>query len=370
MALVALAAADRRGGLPRAMIYVGIPAYLVVVAFSARDIVRSHSALVATIACVAVVVYSGAFLGLALVHRKVSERTVLGAVTVMAAIAGLLALLGNTSAVYLAAVAAMAGDSLAPRRSLPFIIGAAAAVCAYSIANGFEAQEIVVQPVITLMVGFFTLGVRRLADTNTALIEAREEVGRLAVANERLRFARDLHDLLGHTLTVIRAKSELASRVAPSDLDRAVREMNEVEAVAREALVEVRDTVTGYRHSTLSSEMENARRALDSAGISAEIATELPDLPTDVDETLGWVLREAVTNVVRHSGAAGCRIEALPCDGMVALEVTDDGHGPTNGPGNGLAGARERLALIGGTLELGRSPTGGFRVVALVRSSP
>jgi two-component system sensor histidine kinase DesK len=352
------------------MIYVGIPAYLVVVAFSVRDIVSSHSPPVAAGAFIAVVVYSAAFLWLAFSHRKVSERAVLAAVTVMGAVAALLALLGNTSAVYLAAMAAMAGDSLPPRRAFPFIIAAAAGVCAYSIANGFEAQEIVAQSVITLMVGFFTLGVHRLADTNAALIDAREQVGRLAVANERLRFARDLHDLLGHTLTVIRAKSELASRLAPLDLDKAAREMDEVEALAREALVEVRDTVTGYRRPTLVSEIAHARTALDSAGITADITTEFPDLTTEVDETLGWVLREAVTNVVRHSGAAGCRIEARPLDGMVALEVADDGRGSTNDPGNGLTGARERLALVGGTLELGRSPTGGFLIVARVHSAP
>lgn len=366
-----LASEDRPRAAPMAMIYVGVPTYLVIVAFSIRDLLRSHSPVVAGVGIVAVLAFSGVFLGLAVPYRgSRSERYALVSLVIMGCLAVGLAGLGSTTAVYLAAVSAMAGDSLQPRRSLPLILGASSAVAANSIAKGFALEEAVTEPVIVLMVGLFTLGLRRLTDTNRELSSAREELARLAVANERLRFARDLHDLLGHSLTVIRAKSELASRVAPTDLDQAVREMNEVEAVAREALVEVRETVTGYRRPTLLSEVANARSALASAGIDATVTAGRCELSGAIDETLGWVLREAVTNVVRHSGAGACHIETSSGDGVIVLQVADDGHGSSSEPGFGLTGAEERLAIVGGSLELGRSSGGGFRLVARVPCPP
>jgi two-component system sensor histidine kinase DesK len=354
-----------------AMTYVGVPAYLVVVVYSIRDLVQSHSGVVAAAAIAAVVAFSVVFFSLALPRRQVSsERFVLRSIGAMALIAVLLAVLGSATAAYLTTVAAMAGDSLRPRVALPFILGASAAVAVTSTVHGFGVEDVVVQPVIVIVVGLFTLGLRRVTEANRELIQAREEVARLAVANERLRFARDLHDLLGHTLTVIRAKSELASRIAGTNLDQAVREMNEVEAVARLALVEVRETVTGYRRPTLLSEVANARTVLAGAHIDATVTTDHLDLPTEVDEALGWVLREAVTNVVRHSGARGCRIEVTHADAVVVLQVSDDGHGEAQGPGNGLTGARERLSIVGGTLESGNGSSSGFRVVARVPSTP
>src|SRR2546423_394370 len=109
---------------------------------------------------------------------------------------------------------------------------------------------------------------------------------------DRLRFACDLHDLLGPSLTVIRAKSELASRLAPTDIDKAVSEMNDVERVAREALAEVRETVTGYRRPSLAAELANARTALDAANITADVHADVIDAPAEIDTTLAWVLRE------------------------------------------------------------------------------
>jgi two-component system sensor histidine kinase DesK len=217
-----------------------------------------------------------------------------------------------------------------------------------------------------------TYVVSRMAETNAELMAAREELAHLAVVSERLRFSRDLHDLLGHSLTVIRAKSELASRIAEDDPSRAGREMAEVEAVARQALSEVRDAVGGYRRPTLGAEVANARAALAAAGIDAEVAADGLTIGSDLDETLGWVLREAVTNVVRHSGAQRCVVEAVADDSGVRLEVVDDGLGRAAAVnlGHGLTGARERLAAVGGTLELANTPGRGFSVLARVPSRP
>jgi two-component system sensor histidine kinase DesK len=264
----------------------------------------------------------------------------------------------------------MAGESLPTRHSIPIILGGAALVIATAIANDFDAPEILTQGIIVLIVGLFTFGLRRLSDANEQLVAAREEVARLAVLDERVRFARDLHDLLGHSLTVIRAKSELAGRLAPIDMAKAVQEMTDVERVAREALAEVRETVTGYRRPSLTTELTNARLALDAASIAPDVHADVVDVPLEIDETLAWVLREMVTNVVRHSHARSCRIEITGDERRFGLLVADDGRGSSGSIGNGLAGARERLALVGGTLDLESGPAGGFRACAQISRQP
>ena len=362
---------DRPPAAPLAMFYVGIPAYFVIVTYSVVDLVRSHEPLAAAAGVAAVLMFSGAFLLLALpASASMSERWILALVGLMAFLALVLAALGSTTAVYLAAVSAMAGDSLRSPQALPFIVGTAGVAAISSVAKDFGLEDAVTEPAIVLMVGLFTMSLRREAEANRALRDAREELAELAVANERLRFARDLHDLLGHSLTVIRAKSELASRLAQTDVQQAIREMDEVEGVARSALAEVRETVTGYRRPTLLSEVANARTALESAGIDAVVSLGGHNLADEIDETLGWVLREAVTNVVRHSGATACHIETSVRDGAVVLRVVDDGGGAAGAPGNGLVGAQERLAIVGGRLEAGSGSDGGFQLEARVPSAP
>ena len=369
-----VAAAAVRGhprAVPLAMLYVGIPAYLIVSGLSVWDIVTSHSPAVATVAVVSVGAFSVTFLWLALAppHPR-SPRRVIGALAVMAVLAAGLALLGTTTAVYLITVAAMAGDALVGRLALPVILLATGGVALYSVANEGTLEDILTETVVPLVVGLFAFGLARLNAANLELMAAREEVATLAVANERLRFARDLHDLLGHSLTVMRAKSELAARLVDGDPERARSEMEEVEQLARQALVDAREAISGYRHSTLASELANGRVALRSAGIEVDVAVDGVPADEEIDETLGWVLREAVTNVVRHSGAARCRVEAAPDGDGIRLEVADDGHGPsTDGDpqaGSGLVGLHERLAAVGGTLDVGPAPGGGFRMVAWV----
>ncbi|MEU1622716.1 histidine kinase [Streptomyces sp. NPDC005722] len=226
----------------------------------------------------------------------------------------------------------------------------------------------------SLISGLVTAAMLTLFDAVTQLRATRQELARNAVAEERLRFSRDLHDLLGHTLSVVVVKAEAARRLAPRDLEAALAQVADIEAVGRQALTEIREAVTGYREGSLSTELDRARSALAAAGIEAVVKESGPPLPSQTEALLGWVVREGVTNVVRHSGAATCVIELAGTGGRVRLRITDDGRGvgsaPGSGPGSGsgsgsgLKGLTERLATAGGSLGTGPGPGGGFRVVA------
>ena len=178
-----------------------------------------------------------------------------------------------------------------------------------------------------LIVMFITRMLRLIADLNAA----REELARLAVADERLRFARDLHDLLGHTLSLIVVKSEAVRRLVHSDADAAARESGDIETVSRQALAEVREAVTNYRERSLEAELEGARIALSAAGIEATIHQSAERLPDTVESVLGWTVREGVTNVVRHSNGRHCAIDVRQVDGVAVLEICDDGDAETAG---------------------------------------
>ncbi|MEW1656554.1 histidine kinase [Streptomyces sp. NPDC093707] len=235
----------------------------------------------------------------------------------------------------------------------------------------------------TFLSGLVTATVLSLFDTIQELRATRQELARSAVEKERLRFSRDLHDLLGHTLSVVVVKAEAVRRLGPRDLDAALAQAADIEAVGRQALTEVREAVTGYRKGSLATELDRARSALDGAGIESVVRQAGPPLPTQAEALLGWVVREGVTNTVRHSGATRCAIEVYADDDRVRLTITDDGRGPVGsdasdadgalpvpgaatGPlgGTGLTGLAERLAAAGGTLRSGPDGRRGFRVAA------
>ncbi|MFG2459188.1 sensor histidine kinase [Streptomyces sp. NPDC048523] len=229
---------------------------------------------------------------------------------------------------------------------------------------------------VVLLVGYSMTGVRQLVRTTVELRKARATVAQLAANEERLRLARDLHDLLGHSLSLITLKSELAGRMLPGHPDKAAQQVADIEQVSRQALVDVREAVTGYRRPRLAGELAGAQVALTAAGVTAQLPTEpdLADVPEESESTLAWALREAVTNVVRHSGARRCTVELLrrqTLDGPVLeLSVEDDGSGGSGGgPGNGLTGLTERLEKAGGTLEA-TGTRHGFRLVARVPAGP
>jgi two-component system, NarL family, sensor histidine kinase DesK len=272
------------------------------------------------------------------------------------------------------------------RRAVPAIALTAAATAALSLWQGLPAGTALLHGTQTLIGGLGMLAWVHLLGLNLQLHQAREELARMAVAQERLRFARDLHDLLGHSLSVIALKSELAGGLLAADRARAAGELHDIEQVARRALAEVREAVGGYRRVTLAAELGGARAALDAAGVRAVVEDPPGDLPAPVEEVLGWAVREAATNVVRHSGATSCRVRFAEDGDRVALEITDDGAGSAFGrrstawrralpddssiptgefagrAGRGIAGLAERVAAAGGRLQAGPRPDGGFRL--------
>ncbi|WP_329118167.1 sensor histidine kinase [Streptomyces sp. NBC_01353] len=200
------------------------------------------------------------------------------------------------------------------------------------------------------------------------LERSRDLKARLAVAEERLRFGRDLHDVMGRNLSVIALKSELAVQLARRERPEAVDQMIEVQRIAQESQREVRDVVRGYREADLRVELEGARGVLGAAGIDCAIDPVTVELSGTVQSVLGWVVRETTTNVLRHGDAKRCAISLKEKDGSVLLTVRNDGvrEGAAMGHGSGLAGLRERLAAVDGTLEAGPDDGGTFRVAALV----
>lgn len=224
------------------------------------------------------------------------------------------------------------------------------------------------------LLGLAMLGLRRMVDLTRELTAARQELARLAVSEERLRFSRDLHDLLGHSLSLIALKSDLVRRmvggkqVAPEISDVA-QEISDIESVARRALTEVREAVSGYRRQTLAAELDCALETLKIAGMHAALTTDTPPMSPAVEALLGYVVREGVTNVVRHSRASRCEITLRHADDVVALDILDDGIGATDtarSSGSGLVGLHERITGAGGSLHASSASGGGFQLTATV----
>ena len=238
----------------------------------------------------------------------------------------------------------------------------------YASRLGWEAAATSWGDVVPfLLIGIGMIIVSRLVVTVRELQVAREEIARLAVAEERLRFARDLHDLLGHSLSSITLKSELAGRLLPAAPERAAAEVRDIEGVARRALREVREAVADYRQPTLGGELNGAREMLKAAGIACRIEQEAGELPNATDTLLAWAVREGVTNVVRHGRARHCVIRLTRDDEEVRAEITDDGLGfppehEATTVGSGLSGLAERVAASGGDFEAKSMPEGGFRL--------
>jgi two-component system sensor histidine kinase DesK len=250
-----------------------------------------------------------------------------------------------------------------------------------------------VAAVLTLLVGLASTVVPSWADTDTwsvagsvalgslaafgfqALIRrtwelraAQQEVSRLAAERERMRIARDLHDLLGHSLTAAAVKAQLAGRLvgrdSPEDRARAAIEIGDVERLTRQVLADVRAAVAGYREVSLAVELATAREVLGAAGIAADLPRAVDEVPAGRRELFGWVVREGITNAVRHSHASRVTIRVT----ATSVEVLDDGRGvdAARPPGSGLAGLTERAAAAGGRLEAGQRAGGGYRLALTV----
>jgi len=277
-----------------------------------------------------------------------------------------------------------------PRAAVPLVAGGvlAAWVVPWAVRPWHEGPGWF-EGLAVLFTAATTAAVAGLSRANRDLLEARAEVARLAQEAERNRIARDLHDLLGHSLTVITVKSGLARRLAAGgDADQAVREIGEVEGLSRQALADVRAAVSGYREVTLAGELARGRELLRAAGIEADLPASADPVPPRLQELFGWVLREGLTNVVRHARAGRCRVLLGPD----SIEIRDDGArapapaavpaapapAPASGDGrgghgrggSGLPGLRERVAAAGGTLEAGPDGSRGWRLTVRVPADP
>ncbi|MEU8120131.1 sensor histidine kinase [Spirillospora sp. NPDC049024] len=280
---------------------------------------------------------------------------------------GRIAALCAGTGTYCGAVATAGAERLYPEGDAPWYAIFPVLCALYTAISGF--------------VVFVNRYQRRMWELHQEAYAARDALARLAVTEERLRFSRDLHDLLGHSLSLIAVKSELAKRTVRDDPDRAGAEMADVQRAAREALREVRAAVRGYRSVELDAELAGVRAVLEAAGVRCEIG-RLPDgLPPAVRSVLAWVIREGATNVIKHSEARHCTVglevygapsggDALYGDSVV-LEMRNDGvRGAETAAGSGLTGLTERVAVLGGEITAGRHGRDGYLLRAAVPLPP
>jgi two-component system, NarL family, sensor histidine kinase DesK len=231
--------------------------------------------------------------------------------------------------------------------------------------TGDFADGTIFAPFVTVSIAVSLVAITRQIVVNRELQDAHATIASLAAAEERARLARDLHDVLGHSLTVVAVKSELAGRLVERDPARAIAEIGDIESLARTALVDLRAAVSSYREMNLDSELSAARTALDAAGIRAHLPNDGAAVDADLRPLFGWVLREGVTNVIRHSRATECWVDLKPR----SLSVRDDGLGiPISRKGNGLTGLTERALEAGARLTATNGESGGY-VLTVAKSA-
>lgn len=227
--------------------------------------------------------------------------------------------------------------------------------------------------VFVIAVGYVVRAITWSLTIRRELHQAREEIARLAVMNERLRIARDLHDLLGHSLSLIALKSELAGRLLTMAPERAATEVGDIEQVARTTLQEVRQAITNYRQPTLASEIQGAQEILAAAGIVYNYEGDekiIHTFPATIEAALGWVIREGVTNIIKHSRAQHCTLSISQQPHAIRLVLTNDGPlASSTIQGNGLNGIAERVAAQGGLYEAGPGLKDGFRLTVSLPTS-
>jgi two-component system, NarL family, sensor histidine kinase DesK len=321
--------------------------------------------------------------------NRTTRRSLVGLAALFALALAACIMYGGTGATSLwIYVSALAGLVIPVQRTAIWIVAAVTACYTItSVTSHGDLADFLINLVPTVLLGLAMIGLRNHFELTRELSEARETVARLAASEERLRLARDMHDLTGQSLSMITLKSELALRLLGRlpegpDRDRVSEEIEQVGAVSRQTLHDIREAISGYRRPTLAVEILTARAALEAAGITSQDDADVTLLSgtfdPDAEAALAWCLREAVTNVVRHSGARTCRIGLTRQRGTLTLEVRDDGRGhvgteplgaetPGAEPsGTGLRGMSERLCAVGGSLELRPAGSPGFRLTATV----
>ncbi|HUJ65128.1 MAG TPA: sensor histidine kinase, partial [Acidimicrobiales bacterium] len=278
--------------------------------------------------------------------------------------------LARSPAFVLALYVTMIGVARLGARASPIVMALVAAAIFVPVAVPSWHQHLSsaignFTPIAIPVVALVTFVVVRSVRDAVALAEARAELARLAAENERSRIARDLHDLLGHSLTTITVKAGLARRLSEHDPKRAAQEIAEVEGLSRQALTEVRAAVSSYRDVTLAGELARGRELLRASGVTADLPTATDVVDPATRELFGWAVREGLTNVARHANATRCTVTLTASE----VEIRDDGVGGAVGSGNGLAGLRERVAAAGGTLQAGPISPRGWRLHVAVNGA-
>jgi len=267
---------------------------------------------------------------------------------------------GNTFVIY---ALATVGYGLSMRAAAIFYVFACVAYGVVLSVSGLPPWLLLPVAMIGGVVMVGAVFGRIQSQRNAELRLTQEEVRRLARMNERERIGRDLHDLLGHTLSLIAIKSELAGKLLSRDASAAATQISEIESIARKALGEVREAVSGIRASGFGAELAAARLSLLSAGVSLDARIPaLPQLASEIESALAMSLREAVTNIVRHADADRVEVELQADPRSLALSISDDGRGSAIKPGNGLTGMRERIEHLGGRLTVDSAPGLGTRL--------
>jgi two-component system sensor histidine kinase DesK len=261
---------------------------------------------------------------------------------------------------------------LVPRRNalgglpgyLASVLAMGAAVVVEALWIGYPWQSVVWLPPMTLVIGLIVGVEQRERENEAALRLSHDEVRRLAATAERERIGRDLHDLLGHTLSLITLKLELSRKLIDRDAAAARTEIAEAEKVARHALAEVRAAVTGFRAADLAAELASARLLLESSAVALDYDLP-PPLSPEIERPLALVLREAATNIARHAQASRAEVRFVREESRLRMRIADDGRGASSAEGNGVVGMRERVRALGGSFEFASSKTGTAVEVAV-----
>ncbi len=277
-------------------------------------------------------------------------RDLLRMAFVIVALGAVLVPRNHGAAVFFIYGAAFLGEAARPAAAARWLLLIVGIVAVESWLLGLPPAVWIPGAMVSLLVGGTNIHFGEVRRKDHALLEVREAAEHLAVVAERERIARDMHDLLGHTLSVIVIKSELAAKLADRDPKRAANEIRDVERISRSALQEVRRAIHGYRGERLRDELANAHAALAAAGVTLEVDAEPLPLDPDKEHALALALREAITNVIRHAAARRCSVALARDTDAIRLVVADDGVGGEHVEGAGLSGMRARLSAIGGTL--------------------
>jgi two-component system, NarL family, sensor histidine kinase DesK len=257
------------------------------------------------------------------------------------------------------------------RYAWPLYGAAGASILVIALLQGRAVTDSIYLGQSTLLTGVVVFGLSRLVELVEELNEARGEVARIAVITERLRFSRDLHDLLGYSLSAITLKCELIVRLVPVHPERALDELKDVLVTSRQSLADVRRLSSGLRAMSLAQEVTSAKSLLTAADVRTTVVADFDPPTQDVDTVMAAVLREAVTNLLRHSKVRNCTIEVTEDDGALRLTVENDGVIPSyrdasRESGNGLGNLTQRLVVVQGRLTAGLAPGGKFRVQAVI----